>query len=162
MRRKLTVLMAQGDFRRVLQIISQPAPATLFVIPAGIKHLAAHRSRRDLAAVIVADQGKALPRPIRHIFDKFERVDTSELSPVDRGLGLYISRKLARWAAIYRLIAPWVEARAVLFDWGVRRDSTLLLFKTRHTALDTLPSAPSPFPLDRCCDHIWLIGERCL
>ena len=49
----------------------------------------------DLAAVIVADQGKGISEADQlRIFDKFERVDTSE--PGGSGLGLYISRTLAR------------------------------------------------------------------
>jgi signal transduction histidine kinase len=47
------------------------------------------------ACVIVADQGKGIaPEDQARIFDKFARVDPSE--PGGSGLGLYISRRLAR------------------------------------------------------------------
>ena len=49
----------------------------------------------DLAAVIVADQGKGIAAGDQdRIFEKFERVDPSE--PGGAGLGLYIARRLAR------------------------------------------------------------------
>jgi signal transduction histidine kinase len=49
----------------------------------------------DLAAVIVADQGKGIALDDQErIFAKFERVDPSE--PGGTGLGLYIARRLAR------------------------------------------------------------------
>ena len=49
----------------------------------------------DLAAVIVADQGKGIAAADQErIFDKFERVDPNE--PGGTGLGLYIARRLAR------------------------------------------------------------------
>ena len=49
----------------------------------------------DLAALIVADQGKGISLEDQaRIFEKFERVDRTE--PGGSGLGLYISRRLAR------------------------------------------------------------------
>ena len=49
----------------------------------------------DLAAVIVADQGKGIAEADQaRIFEKFERVDPNE--PGGTGLGLYIARRLAR------------------------------------------------------------------
>jgi signal transduction histidine kinase len=49
----------------------------------------------DLAALIIADQGKGIPAEDQgRIFEKFERVDPSE--PGGSGLGLYIARRLAR------------------------------------------------------------------
>ena len=49
----------------------------------------------DLAAIIVADQGKGISlEDQERIFDKFERVDPNE--PGGTGLGLYIARRLAR------------------------------------------------------------------
>jgi signal transduction histidine kinase len=49
----------------------------------------------DLAAVIVADQGKGIDAEDQaRIFEKFERVDPNE--PGGTGLGLYIARRLAR------------------------------------------------------------------
>ena len=53
------------------------------------------RGKGAQAAVVVADQGRGIaPEDQARIFDKFERVDTSE--PGGSGLGLYISRRLAR------------------------------------------------------------------
>jgi signal transduction histidine kinase len=49
----------------------------------------------DLAALVVADQGKGIaPEDQARVFEKFERVDPNE--PGGTGLGLYISRRLAR------------------------------------------------------------------
>jgi signal transduction histidine kinase len=49
----------------------------------------------DLAALIIADQGKGIAHEDQdRIFEKFERVDPSE--PGGTGLGLYIARRLAR------------------------------------------------------------------
>ena len=49
----------------------------------------------DTAVIIVADQGKGIALDDQQrIFEKFERVDPSE--PGGSGLGLYISRRLAR------------------------------------------------------------------
>ena len=49
----------------------------------------------DLAAIIVADQGKGIAEEDQErIFGKFERVDPTE--PGGTGLGLYIARRLAR------------------------------------------------------------------
>jgi len=49
----------------------------------------------DLAAIIVADQGKGIAEADQdRIFEKFERVDPNE--PGGTGLGLYIARRLAR------------------------------------------------------------------
>ena len=49
----------------------------------------------DLAAVIVADQGKGIAvEDQARIFEKFQRVDPNE--PGGSGLGLYIARRLAR------------------------------------------------------------------
>jgi len=49
----------------------------------------------DIAAIVVADQGKGIaPEDQERIFGKFERVDPAE--PGGTGLGLYIARRLAR------------------------------------------------------------------
>jgi signal transduction histidine kinase len=49
----------------------------------------------DTAVLIVADQGKGIAASDHaRIFEKFERVDSSE--PGGSGLGLFISRRLAR------------------------------------------------------------------
>ncbi|MET1111852.1 MAG: ATP-binding protein, partial [Allosphingosinicella sp.] len=49
----------------------------------------------DLAALIIADQGKGISAEDQgRIFEKFERVDQNEAGGT--GLGLYIARRLAR------------------------------------------------------------------
>jgi signal transduction histidine kinase len=49
----------------------------------------------DLASICIADQGKGIAiEDQERIFEKFERVDASEAGTT--GLGLYISRRLAR------------------------------------------------------------------
>jgi Histidine kinase-, DNA gyrase B-, and HSP90-like ATPase len=89
------VLMAQGDFRRVLQIMVNLLSNAVRYSPPGSSIWLRTETEGDLAAVIVADQGKGIAEADQaRIFDKFERVDTSE--PGGSGLGLYISRKLAR------------------------------------------------------------------
>lgn len=88
-------LFAQGDFRRVLQIMVNLVGNAVRYSPDGASVWIRIEQEGDLAVVIVADQGKgiALPDQVR-IFEKFERVDQSE--PEGSGLGLFISRRLAR------------------------------------------------------------------
>lgn len=88
-------LPATGDFRRALQVLVNlignavrysPEDATVWV-----------EAERDgnMACVVVADQGKGIAESDQAmIFDKFGRVDPRE--PGGSGLGLYISRRLAR------------------------------------------------------------------
>lgn len=89
------VMPATGEFRRVLQVlVNLIANAVRYSPPDGTVWI---RLQRDgpMVAVIVADQGKGIaPEDQARIFDKFERVDTSE--PGGSGLGLYIARRLAR------------------------------------------------------------------
>lgn len=88
-------LMAIGEFRRVLQIlVNLIGNAVRYSPPGGMIWIRCEREG-DLAAVIVADQGKGIdPADQTRIFDKFERVDPSEAGGT--GLGLYIARRLAR------------------------------------------------------------------
>lgn len=89
------VIMATGDFRRVLQIIVNLLSNAVRYSPPGSSVWIRSEIEGDLAAIIVADQGKGIaPEDQLRVFDKFERVDTTE--PGGTGLGLYISRKLAR------------------------------------------------------------------
>lgn len=89
------MLEAQGDFRRVLQILVNLIGNAVRYSPQGAGIWVRAEIEGDLAAVIVADQGKGIaPADHERIFEKFERVDTSE--PGGNGLGLYISRILAR------------------------------------------------------------------
>jgi signal transduction histidine kinase len=88
-------LMATGEFRRALQImVNLVGNAVRYSPPGGMVWIRCEREG-DLAAVIVADQGKGIaPEDQARIFEKFERVDPSE--PGGTGLGLYIARRLAR------------------------------------------------------------------
>ena len=89
------ILEAQGDFRRVLQILVNLIANAVRYSPKGSSIWLRTEQEGDLAALIVADQGKGIPlEDHARIFEKFERVDPSE--PGGSGLGLFISRKLAR------------------------------------------------------------------
>jgi signal transduction histidine kinase len=86
---------AKGDFRRVLQIIVNLLSNAVRYSPRGSSVWIRTEIEGDLAAIIVADQGKGISiEDQARIFEKFERVDPSE--PGGTGLGLYISRRLAR------------------------------------------------------------------
>lgn len=86
---------AKGDFRRVLQIIVNLLSNAVRYSPRGSSIWIRTEIEGDLAAVIVADQGKGIAVADQaRIFEKFERLDPSE--PGGTGLGLYISRRLAR------------------------------------------------------------------
>jgi signal transduction histidine kinase len=88
-------LDAQGEFRRVLQIMVNLIANAVRYSPKGSSIWLRTEREGDLAAVIVADQGKGIPVADQdRIFEKFERVDPSE--PGGSGLGLFISRRLAR------------------------------------------------------------------
>lgn len=88
-------LSARGEFKRVLQIlVNLVGNAVRYSPPNGMVWL-----RGDVAEggvrLTVADQGKGVAaEDHERIFEKFERVDTSE--PGGSGLGLYIARRLAR------------------------------------------------------------------
>jgi Histidine kinase-, DNA gyrase B-, and HSP90-like ATPase len=88
-------LPACGDFRRVLQILVNLIGNAVRYSPQGSMVWIRTEAEGDLAAVVVADQGKGIAATDHdRIFEKFERVDASE--PGGSGLGLYISRRLAR------------------------------------------------------------------
>jgi len=88
-------MVARGDFKRILQILVNLISNAVRYSPAGAVVWVRSEREGDLAAIVVADQGKGIPAD-RHafIFDKFARVDPNE--PGGTGLGLFISRKLAR------------------------------------------------------------------
>jgi signal transduction histidine kinase len=88
-------LPAVGDFRRVLQVLVNIIGNAVRYSPAGgMVWVRLERDGDDVAA-IVADQGKGIAAEDQtRIFEKFERLDSSE--PGGSGLGLYISRRLAR------------------------------------------------------------------
>ncbi|TVV73107.1 sensor histidine kinase [Sphingomonas solaris] len=89
------MLPASGDFRRVLQIlVNLIGNAVRYSPEGGTLWVRCERAGQG-ARVIVADQGRGIaPEDQARIFEKFERVDASE--PGGTGLGLYISRRLAR------------------------------------------------------------------
>jgi signal transduction histidine kinase len=88
-------LSARGDFRRVLQIVVNLIGNAVRYSPSGAMVWLRTEHDADTAVLIVADQGKGIaPENHDRIFEKFERVDPSETE--GSGLGLYISRSLAR------------------------------------------------------------------
>ncbi|MFN3388793.1 MAG: ATP-binding protein, partial [Allosphingosinicella sp.] len=88
-------LPATGEFKRVLQIVMNLLTNAIRYTPEGGMVWMRTDREGDLAALVVADQGKGIAAEDQaRIFDKFERVDPSE--PGGSGLGLYIARRLAR------------------------------------------------------------------
>ena len=88
-------LPAKGDFRRALQIVVNLLTNAIRYSPEGGQVWIRTDREGDLAALVIADQGKGISAEDQaRIFDKFERVDISE--PGGTGLGLYIARRLAR------------------------------------------------------------------
>ncbi|MEA3064790.1 MAG: hypothetical protein QOJ27_1236 [Sphingomonadales bacterium] len=88
-------LPALGDFRRALQIIVNLLTNAIRYSPEGGQVWIRTDREGDLAALIVADQGKGISADDQaRIFEKFERVDPGEEGGT--GLGLYIARRLAR------------------------------------------------------------------
>ncbi len=88
-------LWAKADFRRALQIMVNLIGNAVRYSPEGAMVWIRVEHVDDLSAIIVADQGKGIAREDQdRVFEKFERVDPSE--PGGNGLGLYISRRLAR------------------------------------------------------------------
>ncbi len=88
-------LPATGEFRRALQIVMNLLTNAIRYSPEGGMVWIRCDREDDLAALIIADQGKGIASDDQaRIFDKFERVDPSE--PGGTGLGLYIARRLAR------------------------------------------------------------------
>jgi signal transduction histidine kinase len=89
------VLPATGDFTRTLQILMNLITNAVRYTPEGGQVWVRTEQEGDLAAIIVADQGKGIAEEDQdRIFGKFERVDPTE--PGGTGLGLYIARRLAR------------------------------------------------------------------
>lgn len=88
-------LIAMAEFRRVLQIMVNLIGNAVRYSPRGATVWLRLHPEDGRAVVIVADQGKGIaPEDQARIFEKFERVDTSEAG--GNGLGLYIARRLAR------------------------------------------------------------------
>ena len=88
-------LPALGEFRRALQVmVNLVGNAVRYSPPDSMVWLRTEIDGSD-AVVIVADQGRGIAvEDQARIFDKFERVDPRE--PGGSGLGLFISRRLAR------------------------------------------------------------------
>lgn len=89
------MIPAIGEFRRVLQILVNLTGNAVRYAPEGSAvRLAAERAG-PVARLIVSDQGPGVPAADRErIFEKFERLGRDD--PGGSGLGLYISRRLAR------------------------------------------------------------------
>lgn len=88
-------LPATGEFRRALQVLVNLIGNAVRYSPPGSNVWIRLEREGDLAAVVIADQGKGIaPEDHHRIFEKFARVDNNE--PGGSGLGLYIARRLAR------------------------------------------------------------------
>ncbi len=86
---------AVGEFRRVLQVLLNLVGNAIAYSPAGsrVRLLAEREGAR--ARIIVADEGDGIePAMIERVFDQFERLGRG--GDGGSGLGLYISRRLAR------------------------------------------------------------------
>jgi signal transduction histidine kinase len=88
-------LPVTGEFRRALQVLMNLIANAVRYTPEGGAVWIRTEEEGDLAAIVIADQGKGIAAEDQErIFDKFERVDPNE--PGGTGLGLYIARRLAR------------------------------------------------------------------
>ncbi len=88
-------LPAHGEFRRALQIMVNLIGNAVRYSPGGGTIWLRLQRDGDRAFAIVADHGQGIaPEDQARVFEKFERVDPAE--PGGSGLGLYISRRLAR------------------------------------------------------------------
>lgn len=86
---------AIGEFRRVLQVLLNLVGNAIAYSPAGSQVLLELGTGSQRVSVAVVDQGPGLaPEQAARVFEKFERLGRS--GDGGSGLGLYISRKLAR------------------------------------------------------------------
>jgi hypothetical protein len=86
---------AIGEFRRVLQVMLNLVGNAVRYAPGGSVVTIAIEKQADFAAISVADQGQGVPEEDRErVFEKFERLGRS--GDGGSGLGLFISRRLAR------------------------------------------------------------------
>jgi signal transduction histidine kinase len=83
-----------GDFRRALQVMVNLISNAVRFGPAGSTVHVLVEARGDSAAALVVDAGRGVaPADRERVFEKFERLGATEPGS---GLGLYISRRLAR------------------------------------------------------------------
>lgn len=87
--------VATGEFRRALQILMNLVGNAVRYSPDGSEVRIETGVQDGRAWIAVLDQGAGVPQDSRErIFNKFERLGRSD--PGGSGLGLYISRRLAR------------------------------------------------------------------
>jgi signal transduction histidine kinase len=87
-------LGAIGDFKRSLQVLVNLIGNAVRYGPEGSTVRVSVERHGDVAAAIVVDQGSGIaPENRERVFEKFERLGAREPGS---GLGLYISRRLAR------------------------------------------------------------------
>ncbi len=90
-------IIAEAEFRRVLQILLNLVTNAIRYAPDGgmVTMMISADSAQHRAAISVHDQGEGVPEENREqVFQKFERLGRS--GDGGTGLGLYISRQLAR------------------------------------------------------------------
>lgn len=86
---------ARGDFRRILQILINLLSNAIRHSPLGGTVWIRCEAEDGIAAVIVADAGEGIaPGDQERVFERFERLGLRD--GTGSGLGLYISRRLAR------------------------------------------------------------------
>jgi signal transduction histidine kinase len=86
--------LAIGDFRRALQVLVNLIGNAVRFGPSGSTVRVSVESRDGVASILVADQGRGITlEDAAKLFTKFERLGAREPGT---GLGLYISRRLAR------------------------------------------------------------------
>ena len=88
-------VMAEGEFRRILQILINLVGNAIRYSPEGSMIWIRAESEGGHAVVTIADQGKGLSSEDQEkVFEKFERLGRDDSG--GSGLGLYIARRLAR------------------------------------------------------------------
>lgn len=86
---------AIGEFRRVLQILVNLIGNAIRYAPEGSRVRVLAETRDTAARILVMDEGAGIPAIDRErVFEKFERLGRDDAA--GSGLGLYISRRLAR------------------------------------------------------------------
>jgi signal transduction histidine kinase len=89
------VLPVVGEFRRALQVMVNLVGNALRYSPEGSMIWIRLEREAGIARVVIADQGRGIAQDDQErIFEKFERLGRDEAG--GSGLGLYISRQLAR------------------------------------------------------------------